>query len=424
MKLFAVVGNPIYFSRSPEIFSAFFQHENIDAKYFRLSADTAEEAINLFNELGLSGMSVTAPFKTDIIPFLDDIDDLAKAIGSINTVVRKDNKLIGYNTDYYGIVNTLPEVKNKNILVLGAGGASKAVVYSLKKQGANIKIINRTAENAEQLANNFDVDFAKIENLKHELESADIIVNTLPSGIKIIEDNWIQKNHIFFDAIYHNSSYRDIAKEKDITFYSGKTWLVNQAKEAFKLFFGKEIDIDDTCFSEEVKPREKLIFIGFMGSGKSTIGKQVADKMGVKFFSTDHIIETKEGQSINSIFEQHSEEYFRKTENEILNMLSSMAGSSIISTGGGVVLSEANRKLISENYKAVWLYANVDSIMHRTAPENRPLLKDNFTKERVQELMDMRFNFYAESADFVINTSDKTISEIIDKLVKIELKGI
>jgi shikimate dehydrogenase len=422
MKLFAVTGKPIYFSRSPEIFKTFLDAKNIDAKYFRLAADSAKEAVSLFKELGLSGMNVTAPFKTEIIPFLDEINDLAKQIGAVNTVVLQDGKLLGYNTDYHGIINTLPNVERKKILILGAGGAAKALAFTLKKSNANVKIINRTTEKAKQLADEFNISFTDIKNIENEVKTAEIIINTLPSGIKIIEDVWLSNKQIFFDAIYHNSAYHNIAKEKGMQFYSGKSWLVNQAIESYKLFFNDEIEIDDSCFAETIKPKEKLIFIGFMGSGKSTIGKEIAEKLSCKYFSTDDILEMKEAKSINDIFAEHGEKYFRQTEEEILSMLASMSGKGIVSTGGGVVLSKNNRKILSENFYAIWLYANTDAIMARTEPKNRPLLKNNFTKERIDELMQERFLFYAQSSDLIIDTGNKTIDEIIDKLVNTELK--
>ncbi len=421
MKLFAVAGKPIYFSRSPEVFQTFFEAKKNDAKYFRLAADTAKETVHLFKELGLSGMSVTAPFKSDIIPFLDEISSLAKQIGAVNTVILKDGKLIGYNTDYHGIINTLPKIKNKKILIVGAGGAARALAFSLKTNGGIVKIINRTNEKAKQLSKEFNISFSNIQDIEYEVKNSEIIVNTLPSGIKIIEDNWLNKNQIFFDAIYHNSAYQNITTEKEIQFYSGKLWLVNQAIESYKLFFNETIEIDETCFADEVKPKEKLIFIGFMGGGKSTIGEKVAKKLLCKFFSTDDIIKMKEGKSINDIFVEHGEDYFRQTEQEILLMLASMSGKGIISTGGGVVLNKENRNILTRNFYAIWLYANTNAIMARTEPENRPLLKNNFTKERIDELMKERFLFYAQSADLVIDTTNRTIDEIINKLVNSEL---
>jgi len=421
MKLFAVTGNPIAFSNSPNIFNAFFKINKDEAKYFRLSAETAKEAITVFNELGLEGMNVTAPFKTDIIQYLDELDDDAKTIGSVNTIVKKNNKLKGYNTDYYGILNSLPSVKDKNILLLGAGGAAKAVAFSLKQNGANITIVNRTAEKAKVLAVKFNISYININEIESVIQTTDIIINTVPSGVKLVKDEWLGSNHIIFDAIYNNSVYSKIANEKAIKFIDGKQWLFNQAVPAYKLFFNKEINVNVSQINFEKKSKDKIILIGFMGSGKSTIAEKLSEKLNIKHFSTDVVISVREGLSINEIFEKHGEQYFRNAEEQILNMLCSMAGEGIISTGGGVVLSKKNRKIIDDSYTSIWLYANTESIMSRTKPDNRPLLKDNFTKEHVAGLMNKRKNFYALSADLLINTSNKTIEEVVEKLFNSEL---
>ena len=424
MNFFAVTGNPIFFSKSPNLFNYFFDKENIEAKYFRLAADSAEEAINLFNELGLSGMNVTAPFKTDIIQYLDKIDDLASQIGSVNTIVKKGSKLIGYNTDYYGITNTLKDVKDKNIIVLGAGGAAKAAIFALIKNNANVTVYNRTKSNAKELIDKYNINFCDETNLKIEVAKADIIINTLPHGIKIIDDELINENHIIFDTIYDNSVYQDIAKEKNITFFDGKHWLLNQALASFEHFFNKKINFNIDIFDKMPKSKEKLIFIGFMGSGKTSISEAIGAKLNYKLFCTDKIISSKESKSINDIFEEKGEPYFRQVEQDILTMLSNMDGKAIISTGGGIILNETNRKLIKDNYTAIWLYANTESIMSRTKPENRPLLKNNFTKEFVAKLMEIRKIYYLESADLIINTNHKSIEEISDKLLLSELKNI
>ncbi len=417
MRLFAVTGNPILFSKSPEIFNFFFQKNNIDAKYFRLSANSTQEVISLFNELGLEGMNVTAPFKTDIIPFLDEIDEISKQIGAVNTVIRKDGKLLGFNTDYYGVVNTLKEVTNKNVVILGAGGAAKAVAYSLKEKVTRITIINRTLENAKKLAEQFDVEYCNTENIQATIEKADIIVNTLPPGIKVIEDDYFHSKQIIFDAIYHNSAYQRIAEEKQIQFYSGEDWLINQAIVAMEHFVAIRPKFEDIEFSKS-KPKDKIIFTGFMGSGKSWIGREVSKKLESMFFSTDDIISTKEGTNINEIFSKYGEPYFRKNEQEALKMLASMSGKAIVSSGGGLVLDAANRALLEENYTVIWLYANVDNIMERTDPKDRPLLKDNFNKEFVSKLMTERKAFYAKSADILINTNNKKPDDLINKILK------
>ena len=422
MKLFAVTGNPIFFSNSPNIFNTFFKINNDDAKYLKLAANTAEEAIKLFNDLNLSGMSVTAPFKTDIMPYLDEIDDLANNIGSVNTIIRENNKLIGFNTDYYGVLNSLSNVSNKKVLVLGAGGAAKAVIYSLSKNGAKVIVTNRTLNKAKKLSKKFKISHISINNIESKINNIDIIINTIPNGIKLINDDWLNKNHIIFDAIYNNSVYKAVAKEKHIEFINGRQWLLNQAIIAYKLFFKKDIKINANSINFETKQKDKIIFIGFMGSGKSSIAEKTAKKYNIKHFSTDDIISNKENLSINEIFKKYGEKYFRDTEKEILSMLSSMAGKGIISTGGGAVLNKENRAIILNNYISIWLYADIETIMKRTKPDNRPLLKNNFTKEYVTKLMNERINYYAMSADIVVNTSNKNIFEVINILSSIITK--
>ncbi|MBK8809095.1 MAG: hypothetical protein IPO21_21710 [Bacteroidales bacterium] len=155
-KLFAVTGNPILHSKSPCMFNNAFESMNLEARYIRIAADSATEAIYLFNKTELSGMNVTAPFKEDIMPFLDIIDDDAQKIGSVNTVVKKDGKLIGYNTDHYGVANSIIEadisLKDINAVVIGAGGAGKAAAFGLVKNGAKVTIVNRTLAKAKAAA--------------------------------------------------------------------------------------------------------------------------------------------------------------------------------------------------------------------------------------------------------------------------------
>ncbi len=416
MKFFAVTGHPILHSRSPEIFNSIFKAQKIDAHYSRLSAINAKHAIELFEELGLSGMNVTAPFKTDIIEFLDEIDEISKSIGSVNTIVKEDGKLKGYNTDYYGVSDTLGDIGNKKILLLGAGGAAKTVIYAVLKHGAKLSIFNRTEEKAFQLSNQYNIQLCKKRDLKNTVEESDIIINTVPSGIKLIDDSWFNKNHIIFDAIYHQSSYKQIAKDLRIQFHSGEEWLINQAIPAFKLFCKNEKLQSKKIDLHLSKPKDKIIFTGFMGSGKSLIGAEVSKSIGCNFFSTDDIVSKKEGDNINDIFKKHGESYFRKAEKDVLTMLASMNGKAVISSGGGMVLEKTNRDLIRKSYLSIWLYAKPETIMQRAVPENRPLLKDNFNLEFVQKLLNQRKNLYFESSDIIIDTNNKSSAEIIKQI--------
>ena len=414
MKFFAVTGNPILFSKSPELFNSIFRAKKIEAYYFRLAAQSAKEAIDLFKELGLSGMSVTAPFKSDIIPYLDQIDQIAQEIGAVNTVINKNGKLIGYNTDYYGIVDSLGEIKNKKVLLIGAGGAAQAVAYSISKKGGALTIFNRTSAKAELLAQKYKANICSKDNLQAYCKNTDIIINTLPSGIKILEDSSFHQQQIIFDAIYHNSVYQAIAKQVGAEFLSGELWLKNQAIPAFKLFFEKEDLSFDEIEIPAKKPKSKLIFTGFMASGKSVVGKAFSQEIKYNFYSTDDKIAANEGLSISQIFEKYGESYFREKEQKVLSNLSEIKENAVVSSGGGLILDAQNRKLISDNFLSIFLYANTQSIANRAKTANRPLLKDNPTA--IQDLMQQRKNFYLQSCDILINTNNKTIGEIVELL--------
>ncbi|MFH0999837.1 MAG: shikimate dehydrogenase, partial [Bacteroidota bacterium] len=163
MKL-AVVGNPISHSKSPLIFRYLFDAENLEYSYEKLLLLSVDEIPQLFkNEY--NGINITAPFKQSVIPFLDELAEDAKRIGSVNTVILKDNRLIGYNTDYLGVVNSLEsfniDLTGKKCLILGAGGAARAAIYGLKLRNAKIQVFNRTTEKAESLAKEFDIEQLK-----------------------------------------------------------------------------------------------------------------------------------------------------------------------------------------------------------------------------------------------------------------------
>jgi len=419
MKYFAVTGKPILHSLSPDIFTYIFQQQNIDAKYLKLIANNPEEIVEMIKNLKLSGVNITSPFKQSIVPFLDELSDIAKETSSVNTVVVKDGKLTGYNTDYYGVVRSLAGVENKKILVLGGGGAAQTVVYSLSKQkNTEIFISNRTYEKAVAIAGKYGATALKLDDVNKYCNYVDIIINTVPNSVQLVDTECLSKDKTVFDAIYDNSVYEKLSKEIGFNFISGEQWLLNQAVESYKLFFDSDAEPDMSCFLFNKTVKEKIILIGFMGSGKSSVGKFLAEKLNCKLFSTDDIIQIKEGKSINEIFEQNGEAFFRDVENNILGMLSQMDGKGIVSTGGGVVLSPKNRELIAGNYLSIWLYADTQAIMERTNPENRPLLKNNFNAEFVGNLMNSRFDNYIQAADVVINTSNKPISEIENEILE------
>jgi shikimate dehydrogenase len=241
MKL-AVVGNPISHSKSPLIFRYLFDAENLEYSYEKLLLLSVDEIPQLFkNEY--NGINITAPFKQSVIPFLDELAEDAKRIGSVNTVILKDNRLIGYNTDYLGVVNSLEsfniDLTGKKCLILGAGGAARAAIYGLKLRNAKIQVFNRTTEKAESLAKEFDIEQLKQSELGNAVAKAEILIDTLPAGIHIVKPELLHAGLTILDASYPKSVY---PKNADYHFIGGEYWLMHQALPAFALFTRKQIN--------------------------------------------------------------------------------------------------------------------------------------------------------------------------------------
>ena len=158
-KVYAVIGDPIAHSMSPAIQNDAFKKEELDAEYlaFHVKPNGLEDAVKGMKALGVCGFNITLPHKETIIPFLDEVDELARAIGAVNTVINKDGRLIGYNTDGIGYIKALQEeltgeLTGKKTLIIGAGGAARAIYFTLVKEGVKqIDIANRTKERAVNL---------------------------------------------------------------------------------------------------------------------------------------------------------------------------------------------------------------------------------------------------------------------------------
>ena len=248
-KISMVIGDPIEHSLSPQLHNAGYEALQIDDQYVyvacRVGIKQIADFINGVRAMSIRGVSCTIPHKVAVMQYLDEIDEIAHAIGAVNTIVNEDGKLIGYNTDWLGIINPLEKIidlKNKTVALLGAGGAARAVAYGVTKKGAKLLIFNRTFENAEKLAREFG-GIAYSQDALIKTKTADIIINTTSVGLinkneTPLPKEFIQKNQIVFDAIYGKSETQLIsdAKEKGAITISGVEMLLHQGLEQFKLF--------------------------------------------------------------------------------------------------------------------------------------------------------------------------------------------
>ncbi|MFA5995943.1 MAG: type I 3-dehydroquinate dehydratase [Patescibacteria group bacterium] len=244
LKLYGIIGNPVQHSLSPKLHNSWFKQHNILALYQRwqvktLHATSLQLMMKIFRFFDLAGASVTMPYKKDIIKYLDSINIHAKKIGAVNTIVRKGNKLIGYNTDWIGVklvFNPLPcreggRGKGLRVLILGRGGAAQAVAYAMKKMGA--KSINMLSRHDKP-----DINF-------------DILINATPVRDKLLIPKELLHGKIVMDCNYLPSlklwqaggatKLLRVAKKMNAITIDGLPMLINQAKEQFRLWTSRDV---------------------------------------------------------------------------------------------------------------------------------------------------------------------------------------
>lgn len=424
--LYAVTGNPVLHSKSPDMFNAVFDSSGLsNTRYLRLAADSAEEAMSLFRQLKLKGMNVTAPFKHDIRELLDTVDGAVERIGGVNTIVPESKGLIGYNTDFTGVAESLKKrnipIEGKQYLVLGAGGAGRAAAYGLTREGADVVILNRTYAKAVDAAKTMNCRAETMDSIKNLLGSAFGLISTLSGSIDFIPNPWLHKDLVLFDADYKHSSLAQKGKRKGCTIVRGEEWLLNQAIPAYHHFTREtlspeQIEIMNRALAGSSSPRpDKIALAGFMGSGKTAIGRILARRESIPFIDTDHIIEEREGRSIPRIFRESGEDRFREIEKDVLKETLESPGPAVIACGGGAVLAEENRELLNRHALVIWLYASVAATLTRLEPGTRPLLECQDPESEARKLLTRRLCHYASVCDLVVN-SEKPGETVAEKI--------
>ncbi|MDP9740042.1 UNVERIFIED_ORG: shikimate dehydrogenase [Bacillus sp. B2I3] len=257
-KIYGVMGDPIAHSMSPDIHNDAFEKENIEAVYhhFHVTKEGLNDAVKGMKALGIEGFNITIPHKTSIIPFLDEVDELALAIGAVNTVVNKNGRFIGYNTDGKGFFKSLcdeisGDIKAKKTLVIGAGGAARAIYFTLVKEGVKqVDIANRTKERAAQLVSDCPYDKVSkalsIIEAEESLSQYDLIIQTTSSGMSPELDHsplkvdQLKTGAIVSDIIYNPLQTKLLleAGEKGAETQNGLGMFINQAALAFEIWTG------------------------------------------------------------------------------------------------------------------------------------------------------------------------------------------
>ena len=415
--LYGVAGNPVLHSRSPQMHNAAFRKLGIDAAYVRLAAVSAEEALGTAREMGLLGLNVTSPFKEEMAGIVEAADESARKLGAVNTVVIREGKIEGHNTDPDGVGTALREsgveLRGAKAVVIGAGGAAKAAALALLNNGASVRIANRTAPKAEKAAQELGCGACGMEELDDALSDAEVLVSALSTIERVVRPESLRKGLAVLEANYSSetSLSRD-ARSRGCKIVSGLDWLLFQGAKAFGIFTGKEppvAEMRNALYSAAAGDRgpeakgERIALIGMMGSGKDTVARALGARTGKEVLDVDSMVEKRAGKEISRIFSEDGEAAFRKMEEK--ELLNSLGQEGIINCGGGAVLGKKGRELVKARAVSVWLWASPETLASRIRPDGtRPLLGTGDSAGRLAGILRGRMGAYADASDMVINT--------------------
>ena len=406
-KLYGCIGEKLKHSFSKEIHNALADYD------YRI-IEVEREKLGEFATAGeFAAINVTIPYKEMIMPYLFTIDEHARSIGAVNTVVNRDGKLYGYNTDFYGMSRLLAharvDVSGKKVIILGTGGTSKTAFAVVKAEGAReIVRVSRTGRE----------DAVTYEKMYQKHTDAEVVINTTPAGMypnifdKAIELDKFPSLVGVIDAVYNPLRTPMIldARKRGIAAEGGLYMLVAQAVRASEIFIDTKY-AESECervYGKIVSDKENIVLIGMPGAGKTTVGKSLARKYNREVIDTDELIVKKAGKTIPEIFNEDGEAAFRDIESKVIREVSKLTGV-IISTGGGAILRKENRKELKKNGKLYFIDRPLSALL---PTEDRPLAR---SAEDITKRYNERYDIYTSSADVVID-ADGTVEEVAMKI--------
>lgn len=385
-----LLGRTLGHSYSPQI------HSKLGAYDYALYEKEPDEIEEFLKNGDFSGLNVTIPYKKTVMEYLDEVSPTAARLGAVNTIVRKNGRLIGHNTDYFGFRSMVAEsrlaVRGKKVLVLGSGGASNTAVAVLKELGAIPIVISRSGQN-------------NYGNLRLHADAA-VIVNATPVGmypqvgVSAVDLSMFSRLEGVMDIIYNPARTKLLldAESRGITAINGLWMLVAQAKESAEWFTGSTIsdELISIIHRQLRRQMENIVLTGMPGSGKTTVGKLLAEATGKRFTDADEAIVQKAGMSIPDIFAHQGEAGFRSIETAVLAELGKCSDL-VIATGGGCVTRDENYPLLHQNGVIFCLDRDISSL----PTDGRPLSQ----AERLSEMYRIRKPMYDRFADFHIDSN-------------------
>ena len=398
-----LLGETLGHSYSPQI------HAELADYSYRLYEKKPEEVPDFVRSGDWRGLNVTIPYKKTVIPLCDELSDTARAIGSVNTLLRRsDGSIFGDNTDAYGFETMLRKTDflpwGKKALVCGTGGASATVCAVLRRLGARVVALSRTGEET----------YAHLE--RHA--DAALVVNATPLGMfpnngrQALDLRQFPNLESVLDVVYNPARTALLlqAEELGLPHAGGLTMLVAQAWQSAGIFLGytlpeTEIDRITKLLTHSM---QNIILIGMPGSGKSTVARMLADTLQRPCLEADRVLEERAGMSIPQIFASEGEAGFRRRETEVLTDLGKQSGT-ILSTGGGCVTRPENYPLLHQN----GLIIHLTRALEKLPTDGRPLSQQTDLRVMAKKRMPL----YERFADLTVSndgTPEETLQTILE----------
>ncbi len=406
---YGLIGERLGHSFSKEI------HEKLADYTYELKEMPLQDLQGFFEERAFKAINVTVPYKQTVMSYLDEISPKAQAIGAVNTVVNRNGKLLGYNTDILGMAALLDyhkiDIENKKVLILGSGGtAHTAFALAKERKAAQVLIVSRSGKGG-----------ITYEEAYKKHTDAQIIINTTPCGMypdidaAPLDLSSFDALEGVVDAIYNPLRTELIlqAQSKGIKAAGGLYMLVAQAVYAVQFFLDCAIESSkiDEVYNKICSQKENIVLIGMPSCGKSTVGKRLAKQSDRPFYDTDILIRNKYGKSPAEIIENEGEEAFRDCESKMISEVVAGINGAVIATGGGAIQRDENVHQLKKNGKLFFIDRPLELLI---TSKDRPLSSDRTALEaRYRE----RYPRYCAVADKIISPAID-LDVICDEILK------
>lgn len=406
---YGLLGEKLGHSYSKEIHALLADYE------YELCEVNKEELDALMRKKEFCAVNVTIPYKQTVIPYLDGISERAKSIGAVNAIVNRGGKLYGDNTDFAGMralaIRTGADMNGKKVLIFGTGGTSKTAGAVAQSLGAReVYFVSRSKKDGA-------ITYGEAAE-KHA--DAQILINTTPVGMfpniqgTPADISVFPELEAVLDAIFNPLRTELVldAQARGIKADGGLYMLVAQAVYASALFLGKDADDKKTedVYRRILNEKRNVFLIGMPSSGKSSVGKKLAELTGKEFADTDTMLTDRFGRTISDFISENGEKPFRDEESAVIGQAAEKRGY-IIATGGGAVLREENVRAMKKNGTVVFLDRDPALL---TATKDRPL---SSTREALEKLYEERYPIYKKAADMTV-PSDRSVGEVAEDVRK------